>query len=644
MRITARPWVITLLVGGTVCWAAIPHPAAPRIRRTSDASEARIIVDARHVGARVPDTLFGANHRYAYDGFGMWDAAPSAPYPRFDRRLLTAGISALRFPGGTIANTYHWKRAIGPPGNRTLNVHGRTGARLTNELGPDEFGRFVTERNLEGIVVVNFATGDAEEAADLVEYMNAPLGTNPNGGIAWANMRATNGRPDPYAIRYWEVGNEMYMAHQSYWMGDGSRLDRARKYAFGGSTRFVDQPVGKPWDHRLSAAKSNGSTDQMFQVLYPPVRADEGVTVTVDGAEWMQALDLQEIGPGHPAYEFDFHTGTIRFGDGRHGAIPPNGAIVKASYMSGPHDGFVDFYQAMKSIDPAIEIGSSLRSKEFLSLMGADHRYDFVAAHVYSHRPPRGYDTPAQFHDGVMLLADRRANAIRTQQAALTRFAGARASDIEVLVTEYGLFFGKWPGPTDHYLLSVDHALYVTLQLLRWAQLGVPLAAKHSLIDFSNTSAPEEIPALGHADQAVIGPAPGFTASATARAFQLLKPLEGASLVQTLVYNNPIRQTYLGRLKLLRAQAARSLDGSLFLLVVNKDRTREVPATILARGTTGDEVSVRFLMADSYLSYNTEEEPNEVSVRRRLRTASSGRVTLRFPPHSVTLLRLTPAG
>ena len=49
-----------------------------------------------------------------------------------------------------------------------------------------------------------------QDAADLVEYLNAPQGSHPNGGTAWADVRAKNGHPEPYGIRYFEIGNEMY--------------------------------------------------------------------------------------------------------------------------------------------------------------------------------------------------------------------------------------------------------------------------------------------------------------------------------------------------------------------------------------------------------------------------------------------------
>ena len=45
--------------------------------------------------------------------------------------------------------------------------------------------------------------GSAADAADLIEYLNAPADgdvTKPNGGVDWAEVRAANGHPEPYGV------------------------------------------------------------------------------------------------------------------------------------------------------------------------------------------------------------------------------------------------------------------------------------------------------------------------------------------------------------------------------------------------------------------------------------------------------------
>jgi alpha-N-arabinofuranosidase len=50
---------------------------------------------------------------------------------------------------------------------------------------------------------VNMGTGTIQDAANLVEYCNAPVGTK------YADMRAAHGYPEPHNVKYWCIGNEM---------------------------------------------------------------------------------------------------------------------------------------------------------------------------------------------------------------------------------------------------------------------------------------------------------------------------------------------------------------------------------------------------------------------------------------------------
>src|SRR5215216_6950031 len=277
----------------------------------SPAGPTEVVVDPTDQLGAISPLLYGVNHRYGYNGYGMWDPEGQRVYPEFVQRVKDAGLSAVRFPGGTIANLYHWKRAIGPVEGRELNVHGGSGEPLTNEFGPDEFGRFIEEVGAAGTMTVNFATGDAEEAADWVEYMTSPVGTNPRGGTAWAEVRAANGHPEPYDIPYWDVANEPSFGSQGYWM-TGKRPPNTglhQLYAFGGSTSFSSQNAVRYADYTSSAAVSDGSTSQVFYAKYPPV-AQGSQTVFVAGSAWTPVQNLGEHGPEN-VYEFEPSTGKI---------------------------------------------------------------------------------------------------------------------------------------------------------------------------------------------------------------------------------------------------------------------------------------------------------------------------------------------
>ena len=52
-------------------------------------------------------------------------------------------------------------------------------------------------------------TGTMQDAADWVEYCNGTMNT------AWANLRRKNGHPEPYNVKYWGLGNEIYGSWQA---------------------------------------------------------------------------------------------------------------------------------------------------------------------------------------------------------------------------------------------------------------------------------------------------------------------------------------------------------------------------------------------------------------------------------------------
>ncbi|MBN2471825.1 MAG: alpha-N-arabinofuranosidase, partial [Anaerolineae bacterium] len=90
----------------------------------------------------------------------------------------------------------------------------------TNQFGTDEFLHFCRELNAEPMLAVNMGTGTIQDAANLVEYCNAPVGT------LYGDRRARNGHADPYGVKYWCVGNEM----DGHWqIGQLSADDYGRK-------------------------------------------------------------------------------------------------------------------------------------------------------------------------------------------------------------------------------------------------------------------------------------------------------------------------------------------------------------------------------------------------------------------------------
>ncbi|MCL6432334.1 MAG: hypothetical protein K6V36_15990 [Anaerolineae bacterium] len=112
--------------------------------------------------------------------------------------------SFLRWPGGNFASAYHWQDGIGPRDRRPSRIDAAWGALEPNDVGTDEFMALCRDLGTEPYLCVNVGSGTPEEAAAWVEYCNGPADST------YGALRAANGHPEPYRVRYWGVGNEIY--------------------------------------------------------------------------------------------------------------------------------------------------------------------------------------------------------------------------------------------------------------------------------------------------------------------------------------------------------------------------------------------------------------------------------------------------
>jgi len=106
----------------------------------------------------------------------------------------------VRFPGGLLADKYHW---------------------ITGET--KDFVQFCENIGAEKMITVNFKTGRVEEAANWVEFCNGsapavipdewkkiPFAYNHKAPVGYfAYLRESTGRKQPYGVKFWEIGNEI---------------------------------------------------------------------------------------------------------------------------------------------------------------------------------------------------------------------------------------------------------------------------------------------------------------------------------------------------------------------------------------------------------------------------------------------------
>jgi len=177
------------------------------------AETAHLSIDASKAGAKIDRNLFGQFAENLGHGLyeGIW-VGPDSPIPntRGIRNDVVTALRALkvpnvRWPGGCFADEYHWRKGIGPAGQRPATLNSTWGGVVdTNSFGTDEFMDFLQQIGSQAYVSVNIGSGTPREAAEWLEYMTAALPT------ALAKERAANGHRDPYKVGFMGVGNESW--------------------------------------------------------------------------------------------------------------------------------------------------------------------------------------------------------------------------------------------------------------------------------------------------------------------------------------------------------------------------------------------------------------------------------------------------
>jgi alpha-N-arabinofuranosidase len=121
-------------------------------------------------------------------------------------RQLHSGF--WRLPGGNFLSDWSWYDSVGDPDKRPPTFDYAWNAMQTNDVGLDEFMTLCKLIDVEPYITVNAGFGDAHTAAEEVEYMNGPV------SMRLGAMRARNGHPEPYHIKFWNIGNEPYGSWQ----------------------------------------------------------------------------------------------------------------------------------------------------------------------------------------------------------------------------------------------------------------------------------------------------------------------------------------------------------------------------------------------------------------------------------------------
>jgi alpha-N-arabinofuranosidase len=147
------------------------------------------------------------------------------------RLYQEAGFKMAKWPGGNFVSAYDFYDGLGDPDKRPPRHQVMWSMRVeSNDVGLHEFVAFCKLLGAEPDLTINSGFGDARSAAEQVEYCNGSTETR------LGKLRAQNGHPEPFNIRLWTIGNEMYgpwqmgrMSLDQYWVKHNFIVEAMKK-------------------------------------------------------------------------------------------------------------------------------------------------------------------------------------------------------------------------------------------------------------------------------------------------------------------------------------------------------------------------------------------------------------------------------
>ncbi|MCJ7485699.1 MAG: alpha-L-arabinofuranosidase [Candidatus Aminicenantes bacterium] len=109
-----------------------------------------------------------------------------------------------RWPGGNFVSGYDWRDGIGDRDKRPPRKNPAWTGVEHNDVGVHEYLDLIRLIGSEAYITVNSGLGDVVMALDELQYVNGAPDSK------MGQLRAANGRPEPWGVKFWAIGNEMY--------------------------------------------------------------------------------------------------------------------------------------------------------------------------------------------------------------------------------------------------------------------------------------------------------------------------------------------------------------------------------------------------------------------------------------------------
>lgn len=231
-------------------------------------------------------------------------------HPGMIRLFKEAGFKMFKWPGGNFVSTYDYRDGLGDRDKRPPRLQPMWSDRVeSNDVGIHEFMALCRLVGAEPDLAIDSGFGSIREAAEQVEYCNGSANTR------MGKMRAENGHPEPFKIRYWTIGNEMYgpwqyghMSLDQYWVKHNRIVEAMRAVD---ATIKVTVSGASICEKSVDAAEKKGN---FFPSIWEPPITEElpykfGSTTDWDGWLLKKCADnidnLSEHTYAYPGLAFD---------------------------------------------------------------------------------------------------------------------------------------------------------------------------------------------------------------------------------------------------------------------------------------------------------------------------------------------------
>ena len=226
-----RPPLTRLTAALCVLFAPIALLAVPAQAQTP----VTVTVNATSSLGKIPAADHGVNT--TVNDYAMAD--PAVP-----GLLQNIGMNALRYPGGIIADTFHWTN------DTTVDGHGKVTDWTPFNTTFDQFMTLANKVGASPVITVNYLTNTSGA------YNSA---SDPTEAAAWVNYANIQKN---YGIKYWEIGNEEW--------GEGEYNNQVGGYQGDSTTVFNPIHYGKAVVSYANAMKAQDKTIKIGVVLTNP--------------------------------------------------------------------------------------------------------------------------------------------------------------------------------------------------------------------------------------------------------------------------------------------------------------------------------------------------------------------------------------